>query len=107
MLPHCAGAFPIDCSNVRWIAGADMAPTGQMSVALQCAPAAGISAAGNWQDFGTSRWQLSKSAYTNFRDAGRRRDFRNRPDFGAPAAIHRVVILGESAVAVVYWRCSV
>jgi hypothetical protein len=74
MLPHCAGAFPIDCSNVRWIAGADMAPTGQMSVALQCAPAAGISAAGNWQDFGTSRWQLSKSAYTNFRDAGRRRN---------------------------------
>jgi hypothetical protein len=33
---------------------------------VQLAPAAGISTADNAEDFGTSRWQLAKSVYTNF-----------------------------------------
>jgi hypothetical protein len=35
-------------------------------VDVQLAPAAGISAADNGQDFGMSSWQLAKSVYTNF-----------------------------------------
>jgi hypothetical protein len=44
-----------------------MAPKANVGDMLQYEPAVGITAAGNFQDFGTSRWQLAKEAYINFR----------------------------------------